>query len=205
MEDFLSICLGLGLAAAAGFRLFVPALLIGLGIRFGPEGLSSLESFPAWVGSTPALIALGAATSFEVGAYYFPWLDNVLDTIMSPLAVLAGILLFAGATTEMPPMWRWSLAILAGGTAAGLTQSATVIARTASSVGTGGLANFILATVELIASIGFSAVAAILAPTIPILLALGLAFVIYQRERAPAHGSTGADAARGTGNDMRTE
>ena len=193
MEDFLSICLGLGLAAAAGFRVFVPALLIGLGIRFAPDGLSSFESFPSWLGSTPALLALGAATSFEVGAYYFPWLDNVLDTIMSPLAVIAGILLFAGATTDMPPMLRWSLAILAGGTAAGLTQSATVVARTASSVGTGGLANFVLATVELIASVVFSAVAAVLAPTIPILLTLGLAFVIYKRYRTPAPDIAGAE------------
>jgi hypothetical protein len=35
IESLLSIALGLGLAAATGFRIFVPLLIAGLAARFG--------------------------------------------------------------------------------------------------------------------------------------------------------------------------
>jgi hypothetical protein len=138
----LTICLGLG---SCGFRVFVPCLMVGMLQRLGVD---SLQVMPAWMGSTVAITVLGAATAIEVGAYYFPWLDNLLDTVTSPLSVVAGMLLFVGVTDELPPIWRWGLGIIAGGGAAGVAQGATVMTRIVSTATTGGLGNFIVSTVE---------------------------------------------------------
>ena len=51
-----SIALGIGLAAASGFRIFVPLLFAGIAARAGWLPLN--ESF-AWLQSTPALVVLG--------------------------------------------------------------------------------------------------------------------------------------------------
>ena len=52
IESLLSIALGLGLAAATGFRIFVPLLIAGLAARFGYLPLG--DGFQ-WLASTPAL------------------------------------------------------------------------------------------------------------------------------------------------------
>ena len=65
-STILSVCLGLGLAAACGFRVFVPLLLVGLASR---NGLVHLGGNFEWMGGTPALIAFGLATVLEIGAY----------------------------------------------------------------------------------------------------------------------------------------
>src|SRR5262245_3826330 len=77
MEIFLSICLGIGLSAACGFRVFVPLLCLSIAAKAGYVHLT--PSF-AWIGTLPAIIAFGVATVLEIGAYYIPWLDNVLDS-----------------------------------------------------------------------------------------------------------------------------
>ena len=81
MEILLSIGLGIGLAAACGFRVFLPVLAMGVAARAGALDLA--EGFE-WMAGTPALLALGAAAILEVGAYYIPWLDNVLDVAAMP-------------------------------------------------------------------------------------------------------------------------
>jgi hypothetical protein len=47
--------------------------------------LALAESFQ-WLGTTAALVAFAVAALVESGAYYVPWLDNLLDTIASPMA-----------------------------------------------------------------------------------------------------------------------
>ena len=84
MEPLLSVCLGLGLSAACGFRVFVPLLVLGVAARTGH--LTIVESFE-WIGSTPALVSLAVATVLEIVAYYVPWLDNLLDVVATPTAV----------------------------------------------------------------------------------------------------------------------
>lgn len=161
LQTLLVVCIGIGLSAACGFRVFLPPLVLGIAQRMDVP-LTDLA--PEWLGSVPALIVLGAAGLFEIGAFYIPWLDNVLDTIASPAAVLAGVLLTAGLLDDLDPMWRWFIAITAGGGAAGITQSATVITRGLSTATTGGLANFLLATFEWVAAILLAVVAVLLAP-----------------------------------------
>jgi hypothetical protein len=173
-EGLLSLGIGVGLAAATGLRVFVPLLMLGVGARL--EWLPVTVGFE-WLTSTPALVAFAVATIVEIGAYYIPLIDNALDVVAGPLAVLAGIVITAAVTGDMPPMLRWALAILAGGGTAGIVQSATSIARLKSSAFTGGLGNFALATLELAGSLAASVIA-IFAPVIAIIAVSGI-FVIF--------------------------
>ena len=152
-DTVLSLCLGLGLSAATGFRVFVPLLLINIATRGGWLELS--DQF-AWMGGTPALVAFCIATALEIGAYYVPWLDNLIDTIASPAAVVAGTMVTASVVTGMDPALKWMLAVIAGGGVAGVIQSSFVGARQLSSLTTAGFGNPIVSTVEIIGSVFMS-------------------------------------------------
>lgn len=169
MEIFLSICLGLGLSAACGFRVFVPLLCLGVSAKLGAVPLT--DGF-AWVATTPALIVLSVATGAEMAAYFIPWVDNALDSIAVPAASVAGTFAMGSVLPDVDPMWRWALAIIAGGGVATSTQLATTKARLTSTVTTGGVANPVLAAVEAVTS----TVLSILAVVWPIVaFVLGLA------------------------------
>jgi len=177
MEILLSVCIGVGLSAACGFRVFVPLLVMSIASMSGHLALA--KGFD-WIGSYPALVAFSVATCLEIAAYYIPWVDNLLDTIATPAAIIAGTLVTASMLGGASPFLKWSLAIIAGGGAAGLVQATTVAARGVSSVGTGGLANPVLATAELAGSV-FTAVLAVVAPVLAVLLLAVLA-VIFGRK-----------------------
>jgi hypothetical protein len=175
----LSLGAGLGLAAAAGLRVFLPMLLLGAA---GHLGWITLGDEFQWVASGPALGAFGAATVLEIAAYYFPWLDNLLDAAAGPLAVAAGIVATAAVTSELPPAVRWSAAIIAGGGTAGVVQSLTSLARLKSTVLTGGLANPVLATVEWIFSLA-TAIVAIVLPALALVIVVALAVAAVRTGR----------------------
>ncbi|MCL4837208.1 MAG: DUF4126 family protein [Thermoanaerobaculia bacterium] len=166
MSHLLEIALGIGLAAATGFRVFVPLALLGLAARFE---LLTLASGFAWIGSTPALVILATACLLEIGAYYIPWVDNLLDTIATPAAVVAGVTVSAAVMADLSPELRWTLALIAGGGVAGLVQGSTVVARQASSLATLGLGNFALATAEALLAF-FTTALAILVPLFVLVL-----------------------------------
>jgi Domain of unknown function (DUF4126) len=142
--------LGISLAAATGLRVFVPLLVMGLAARGGYLPLG--DTF-AWVATTPALIMLAIAAFAEVAAYYIPGLDNLLDALATPAAIIAGIAVSAAVMTDLPPMLKWTLAIIAGGGAAAITQGATATLRGHSTAFTAGLGNHVLATGELAGAI----------------------------------------------------
>ena len=77
-ELFLPVALGISLAAATGFRVFMPLLVMGLGAR---EGLLPVSAGFDWVATWPALLMLAVASITEITAYYVPGLDNLLDSI----------------------------------------------------------------------------------------------------------------------------
>ncbi len=175
----LPAALGIGLAAASGFRVFVPLLVLGLAAHWGyvPVG----ESF-AWVATTPALLMLAVAALFEIAAYYVPGLDNLLDAIAGPAAVIAGIAVSAAVMTDLPPMLKWTLAIIAGGGAAGLTQGATTLIRGASTATTAGLGNPLVATGEFAGALGVS-VLAVFAPWIALAVAVIICVFAFRTAR----------------------
>lgn len=174
-ETFTSIALGLGLSAACGFRVFLPLLAVSIAAATG--GLPLGNGF-AWVGTTPALIALATATAAEILAYYIPWLDNLLDTIATPAAMIAGVVASAGVMIDLPEFIRWGLAVVAGGGAATVVQGATVALRAKSSVTTAGAGNPFLATAELAGAATISAMALILPVVTLILVVVLVAFLI---------------------------
>ena len=63
--------------------------------------------------------------------------------------VVAGTLVTASLVTDLSPFLKWTLAAIAGGGMAGLVHGTTSLARGASTLSTGGLANPFLATAEL--------------------------------------------------------
>ncbi len=61
------------------------------GATSAAAALGRLDLTPgaAWLGTTPALVALSVAAVLEVGAYFVPALDHALDAVATLLAVLA--------------------------------------------------------------------------------------------------------------------
>lgn len=175
MEHVIAILLGVGLAASCGFRIFTPLLVVSIAAR---SGYLHLAGGFDWMGTWPALIAFAVATVLEIGAYYIPWLDNALDVAASPISVVAGTVLFAAMVADFDPLWQWSLAVIAGGGAAGIVQGGTVAARAASTVATGGAGNFFVNTIESVAGIVF-AILSIVMPVLAVLLLLMSIIALY--------------------------
>jgi hypothetical protein len=142
----LSIVLGIALAAATGFRVFLPMLIVG-GAAY--SGHLHLDNSFAWLGTSSALVMLSVAALAEVLAYYIPVIDNLLDVVSAPAAFIAGTVLSAAVMTDVPPMVKWTAAVIAGGGVAGLTRGLTGALRAHSTVLTGGLGNFVISTAEL--------------------------------------------------------
>ena len=198
LEFILAICLGIGLSAASGFRVFVPLLGMSAAALAGQVGLS--PEF-AWVGSWPAFACFATATALEIAAYYVPWIDNALDTIATPAAVVAGTILTAAVLGDAQPLVKWSLAVIAGGGIAGLVQTGTVALRGTSSIATGGFANWIVATGELIAAI-CTTLLALLVPIFCVGLLFiggGLLLARFNRRRLSPHPRPLSPEYRGEG------
>jgi len=177
METWLSVAAGVGLAAACGFRVFVPLLILSLAAW---SGHLALAPGTWWLGTLPALIALGTATVLEVAAYFVPWMDHALDVLATPTALVAGVLAAASVMGDLPPIVRWFVAIVAGGGSAGLVQGATTLLRLKSTALTGGLANPAVATLELLGA----TLTALLALFLPLACLLTLLLVCVVAFRA---------------------
>jgi hypothetical protein len=187
----LSIALGVGLAAATGFRVFLPMLVVSAAAYTGHLPLS--ENF-AWLGTPGALMMLGVAALVEILAYYIPGVDNLLDVLATPAAVVAGTLVSAAVITDLPPMLKWTTAIIAGGGVAGLTQGVTALLRAKSTVLTAGVGNPVIATAELGGSLLVSllALAAPLLALLVVIVFLWLAMRLIRRiARSASSSSTG--------------
>ena len=168
LEIILSLSLGLGLAAACGFRIFIPPLLMGVGSRFD---LYDLEGSFIWVREDWAIAVFAIATLLEIGGYYVPWIDNLLDTIATPAAIIGGIFVTSASLEgDVDPSIQWILATIAGGSTAGIIQLGTVATRAVSTGTTGGLANPIVSTLEALASIICILLSFFLAIIIPFVL-----------------------------------
>jgi hypothetical protein len=128
-------------------------------------------------------VAFGVATLVEIAAYYIPWVDNLLDTLATPAAVVAGVVVMASCVTGMSPYLKWILAVVAGGGFAGVIQGLTVAVRGTSTSTTGGLGNPVVATAEAGASFGLSILSVVL-PVVMALAVLAAVVVIGRRVRA---------------------
>ena len=176
LETIISICLGIGLSASVGFRVFLPLFALSLAAYFN---IWQLNDSWQWLGSTTALLTLGVATLVEISAYFIPYVDNLLDTVSVPLAALAGTAVMLSTVSDLSPVITWALAIIAGGgTAAAIsgTSSATRLTATAT---TGGIANPLVSTIETGTSI-VMALVSIFLPFLAVVFVLILFFVIFK-------------------------
>jgi hypothetical protein len=179
LDIAVSIALGIGLAAAVGFRVFLPLLVASIAAYTGHLQLS--ESF-AWLGSLPAMVMLAVAAVAEVLGYYVPAVDNLLDTITTPVAIVAGTLVSAAVMTDLAPIVKWTTAIIAGGGAAGVTQGVTALLRAKSTAMTGGLGNPVVATAEMGGALLVSALA-LIAPFVALAVAIAICWIAARMVR----------------------
>ena len=132
--------------------------------------------------------------------------DNLLDTIATPAALIAGTVVSAAVMTDVPPIVKWTTAVIAGGGAAGLTQGLTSLLRAKSTLTTAGLGNHLVATGEL----GGSLLLSLLALAAPLLAVAVVALFCWfavrfmrrllRKDRAaPSASTTTPTAPRGSG------
>lgn len=171
----ISAFIGIGLAAATGFRVFLPMFAVSLASYMGWIPMN--ENF-LWLAGLPTLITTGIATLVEILAYYIPYVDHLLDTLSVPLATVAGSVMFASQFTELGTFPTWALALIAGGGTAAAISSGFAGTRAASTATTGGLGNSVVATTET-AGAGIMSVLALAAPIIAAIIAIALVIVVF--------------------------
>lgn len=172
-QTLASVCLGISLSASCGFRIFTPLLAVSV------AGLNNWINLPAdvqWMAGWPAIICYSTASIIEIGAYYITFLDNILDTIATPIAFIAGTLL-ASSLIPLPqdqPLIRWGIGLLAGGAPAGAIQMGTSLLRLFSTKATIGAGNILVASAENIAAF----LGVILSFIVPVLMAFLLLLLV---------------------------
>ncbi|MCK7608629.1 DUF4126 domain-containing protein [Acinetobacter portensis] len=172
METILGLCIGIGLSAACGFRVFVPLLVMSIASLLG--WFEPMKGFE-WLAMPSVCIALAVATVCEVAAYYIPWVDNMLDTVATPAAMIAGTLTtMAVSSGEMSQFASWAAAIIIGGGTAGAVQMSTVAVRGVSTATTGGVANPLVSTGEWIGAFLLS-ILSLIVPVLVVVLIIVLA------------------------------
>ncbi len=173
MEIMTALFLGIGLSASCGFRVFVPMLAASIAGHYNLiPFIGTFDGNFAWLSTWPAIIAFGTASIAEILAYYIPLVDNFLDSIASPLAMIAGALLTTSVIPVDNEVYRWILGIIVGGGSAGIVQSGTVLTRLFSSKATLTAGNPVVSTTENVAAVSGS----VLSFIIPI--AVGIIFLV---------------------------
>lgn len=170
----ISAFIGIGLAAATGFRVFMPMFAVSLASYLGWIPMN--ESFE-WLAGLPTLITTGIAMIAEILAYYIPFIDHLLDTISVPLATIAGSVMFASQFADIGTFPQWALALIAGGGTAAAISSGFAGTRAASTATTGGLGNSVVATTET-AGAGIMSLLALAAPVIAFIAAVALIITV---------------------------
>lgn len=170
----ISAFIGIGLAAATGFRVFLPMFAVSLASYMG--WIPQNENFQ-WLSGLPTLITTGIAMIVEILAYYIPFVDHLLDTISIPLATVAGSVMFASQFADIGTFPQWALALIAGGGTAAAISSGFAGTRAASTATTGGFGNSVVATTET-AGAGIMSFLALAAPVIAFIAAILLIITV---------------------------
>lgn len=161
----------IGLGAASGLNAWIPLLGLGLAERLGWVTLT--QPFDA-LGSTPALLVLGALFLLDLIGDKIVVIDHVLHAFGTVVAPLSGAIVFAAQENLLSQSHPW-LAAGAGmvlGESMHLGRSAL---RPAVTAGTGGVGNPIVSAIED----AFSAVLTLLAVVVPVLAFLFLLAMVF--------------------------
>ena len=166
-----SLAMGIGLAACAGIRAWLPLLLAGAMARWGIIELGTSFQF---ISSDRALILFGVATVIEILADKVPAVDHALDSMSTILRPAAGSLLAASVLWQVSdPLTALALGVAVGAPTSLVPHAAKSVLRAASTAFTGGLANpFISVLEDLIAVALF-----VLTVLVPVVVAATLILV----------------------------
>ena len=179
MESLLAIAVGIGLSAAAGFRILIPFLVMSIAAH---AGHLKLAPEMAWMGSREAIIAFAIAAVIESAVYFIPVVNNIMDVIEVPAAAIAGTILTATVTSDLSPFLRWSLALIAGGTIAGGTEALMGFTRLTSTAVAGPVGNAAVSSAEL-ASSSILSILAIAVPILVLIVIVLLFFLVFWQRR----------------------
>ncbi|MGW0183009.1 DUF4126 domain-containing protein [Nocardia sp. NPDC003345] len=191
--------LGLGLAAACGFRAFLPLLMLSAAAHFDLLGLDLNDSF-AWIGSTAALLTLSVATAAELLADLVPFVDNALSLVGNLTGPIAGAIA-AGSVFEAADPATAAIAGIIVGAPTALTFSATQTGvRAAGTATTAGVANPVISVVEDVLAFVLVLLAILLPIVVPLALC-GLLLIgwrtVRRFRRRPERGRSAVSAAGG--------
>ena len=170
------LMMGVGLAASAGLRAFLPLLVVGLAGRFEVIALSG--SFE-WMTSTPALTVFALAVGAEVLGDKFPVVDHLLDMAGTLARPIAGAVAAASPLTALDPLTGLVVGVIISGSIAGGVHAAKSGARLLSLGSTAGLANPALSLAEDVASL-WGSVLSVFVPVVSFTLAIGLLYLLYR-------------------------
>ena len=176
-EIIIAIAIGIGLSASCGFRVFIPMLVAGIAAKIG---ILPLNQGFQWLSEWPALIAFGTASAVEILAYYLPFIDNLLDTITTPLAIGAGTLLLTSVLPIDNDFLKWITGLIFGGGTAAVVQGGTAMTRLASSEFTAGIGNPVIAIGEHAAAFGTSVLSLFIPIVIAVVVILTVGFILIR-------------------------
>jgi hypothetical protein len=181
--------LGVGLAAATGFRTFLPLLMLALAAKFQLFGIELAEAM-TWLDSTPAVLALGIATTVELAADKIPAVDHLLSAIGTVIRPIAGAVAAGAAFSQFDPMVAAIAGLIIGAPTALAFHAAQAGGRVVSTSTTAGLGNPFVSVAEDILAF-LTTLLALAAPVlIPVLLAVLLfafwRFWTFMRRRRAA-------------------
>jgi hypothetical protein len=168
-----SVALGIGLAACAGLRAWLPLLLAGALARGGVIELGPSFRF---IASNRALLLFAVATLVEIVGDKIPAVDHALDALSTVLRPAAGSLLAASVMWQISdPLTAVALGVAVGAPSALVPHAAKSLLRAGSTALTGGLANPVLSILEDLAAV----VLFVLSVLVPLLVAAGLLLVAF--------------------------
>jgi hypothetical protein len=176
-ELIIAIAIGIGLSASCGFRVFVPMFVASIAAKLG---IFQLQEGFQWLAGWPAILCFGTATIVEILAYYIPFIDNLLDTITTPLAVGAGTLLLTSVLPVDNEMLKWTTGFIVGGGAAATVQGGSVLTRLASTKLTAGTGNAVIATGEHAAAFGTSVLSLFIPLAVAVIVLILVTFIILK-------------------------
>lgn len=183
------VLLGLGLASATGLRTFLPLLMLAVAARFGLFGVE-LNDQMAWLGSLPAISALGIAAAFEFAGDKIPVVDHALNVVGAFTRPIAGALAAASVFAGLDPTTAAIAGVIVGAPTAFAFNAAQGGTRLASTATTGGLGNPVLSFIDDALAFFTVMVAFVLPILIPVILVILIVVLIrlarrFRRRRSP--------------------
>ena len=161
--------LGLGLASATGLRTFLPLLMLAVAAKFELFGVRLIDQMD-WLGSWPAIAALGVAAVAEFAGDKVPAIDHALNLVGYVSRPVAGAIAAGSVFWNVDPVLAATAGIIVGAPAALAFNAAQTGVRVGSTATTGGLGNPVVSFIEDALSFVTVLIAFVLPVLIPVLL-----------------------------------